>query len=203
MSIFNTPKPLFVAPFLLSCLLASIASATDAVPSQADLAGSWWAQSSVVSTLSSEMRSFFAGKEGRYLVGNGPIDSQFESVMLAEHDKSIDFKNGDILISSHVGTDPTIRSALLIGPDGGIKAAGLIHHHCTVDVAAGYACASGAHPTLTIFVPRYSVDDRAQNVFVVDKVRAWASRSMRRAATNGTDKPVDLKIQVRELQPGT
>ena len=201
MGIANRATPLIFAA-LLTGLIASVpAHSQEAKISEAAALDGWWTNTSLAASLSGQMQKFFGGNVGHYLGNSGTIDAQFESVMSSEHDTNVDLKDGDALLVSHLKSDPTVRSSMLVGPDGKIKAAGLLHHHCMPSGDSAYTCDTGAHPTLTIFVPKYSADDRATNMFVIARVREWAILSIRRA-TDQAWKTKNLKIQVRDLDIG-
>jgi hypothetical protein len=173
----------------------------DASPPTSAFVGPWWNSASSVSSVTSQVRSFFGNTEGRYLANGGTIDAQFEAVLFSKHELSLDLKDGDTLLSSSLDADPSVRSALLVGPDGTIKAAGLLHHTCVATNGGSDACDAASEVTLTIFVPVYSSDDQVQNMFVISKVRDWAIRAVRHSKAESNDVSVKLKIRVRELNP--
>jgi hypothetical protein len=193
--------PLAIAVLVTGLSASAMAHSQEASTTEAAALDGWWANTSLAASLSNQMQKFFGSNLAHYLAKEGTIDSQFESVMSSKHDANVDLRDGDALLVSHLQDDPTVRSSLLVGADGEIKAAGLVHHGCMPSSDSTYACDTGVRPTLTIFIPKYSAEDKVTNMFVIARVREWAIRSVRRSPSQDS-KATDLKVQVRELNAG-
>jgi hypothetical protein len=157
--------------------------------------------------LTANLSHYFDGNVDTYLTATSTsIASQFTSVLFSHPEATTAMQDGDEMLSSYLESNPTIRSSLLLGPDGQIKGAALLHTQCDVQSqTAPSTCADLQHPILTIFLTTYSPSDQIADKFVLDKFREWGKRGVRQQFSSPAPTAPDLHmiVAVRELGPAS
>jgi len=148
--------------------------------------------------LSSELGQYFGANRASYLPAAGSTYDQFSSVIFANANRQT-LGDGDVLITSIDASNTKVRASVLLGPDGDIKGAALIHYDCKADKGGSFACADDLHPTMTIFLRTYDSGDQLTNTFVIGKFRKWANTSINRMWGKNSPRPVDVRVQVQRL----
>lgn len=150
--------------------------------------------------ISTQVTSFFGHAQGSYLGSKGSIYAQFAQAINGDRNPDRRLADGDVFVSSQEVGKPEIRAALLLGPDGKIKAAALIHYACHDNgTGEGVVCNDRAHPVMTVFLRQYTTSDQVTNVLVLDNFRNWARRSETIQSKAGGIPKHGIAVKVRKL----
>ena len=118
-------------------------------------------------------RQFFGELRGDYILPNQPLYEQFGEALSGPPDPERTLPDGSTLVAGCRYKSCIEKGAMVLGPDGAVQVAGLIHYQChpMTTSKSGYDCKRQAK--LTIFEPSRVVSTEA-----VQAIRAWGQDKM-------------------------